>query len=255
MGVARWTALHFCFPSRPHCPTLYSAHFCLCNHSTHRRAPPPSPSITVRVVDRVRHRPLVTLHPVAAQVAGQRRREPSFTALPSSSTWVTIDHRAPSSFGPYESTASSAAVPYYSLNQCSTPSTNRPRRRRPPRHCSSSSLSLGRHSEPFSTKLVPIEELGLGLGPWLLMHRSPTAGWPDFTGRVPTGKGGRITYFYCGLGPKGSSRPDHFSPTGPSARWNEARSNSVISLLSIRIIQIKFKLLKFIGTWLYSIKL
>jgi hypothetical protein len=188
------------------------------------------------------------LHPVAAQVVGQRRREPPFTALPSSSTWVTIDHHTPSSSGLSESTASSAVVPYYSLNQSSTPSTNCPRRRRPPRRCSSSSLSLGHHGESFSTKLVPIEELGLGLGPWLLMHRSPTAGWPDFASRVPTRKGGRIPCFYCGLGPKGSSRPDHFSPTGPSARWNEARSNSVISLLSIRIIQIKFKLLKFIGT-------
>jgi hypothetical protein len=86
VGVARGTTLYFCFPAWPHRPTLHSTHFCLCHRSARHGAPPPSPSIAVRVEDRVRHRPIITWHPVAAQVVDQWHQELPFTAPPPSST-------------------------------------------------------------------------------------------------------------------------------------------------------------------------
>jgi hypothetical protein len=97
---------------------------------------------------------------------------------------------------PSESTASSAVILGYSLNQSSTPPTICP-------HCRwSSSPLLGHHGEPFSIKMVPIEALGLGLGPRLLMHRSSAP-----AGRISSverwwGKGGEFPVSVAASGRK-----------------------------------------------------
>jgi hypothetical protein len=123
---------------------------------------------------------------------------------------VTIDHRAPSSFGPTNRTTSFPVVHCCSSTQSTTLAAICPHRHRPPRRRSSSSLSLGCHGEPLSAKPVLIDSVGHGLGPQQVMHRSPTASRLDFTVEHRRGDRGSTPLFSSTHGTKGLCGLGHF---------------------------------------------
>jgi hypothetical protein len=180
-------------------------------------------------------------------------RAPSPTCLLSAEK-LTIPSHYPTPSGPGNTAVSFHNFHCPSPARRTPPTTTLPRHRWLPLHRQFALSLRVRSGEPSSHTNPPIEPPRLQHGCEHPHLRQLAAGRPDLADKPPAPKGGNPPLFSSACESKGQlvwTGFLYYRRWEPVAQYHFTISFGIYSIL----IQFKFKLSKFIGTWIYTIKL